>query len=278
MARRVAIPVVATLHGPWCLHKEIQGHGDARADARREARELRALRCVQGITAPSRDTLDRTSARWDLPKVPCAVIHNPMPIGPGIMADDLGNVLFVGRFDLHKGGDVVIEAFAEIARRHSSCRLTFVGPDNGIERPGLPRLTLAAALARLPDAIRQRIDVRGQCSRDEVAALRRTHGITVIASRYETFGGTMAEAMAVGSALVCTRVGGCAEILTHEETALLVPTEDPQAIAEACLRLLNDPELAQRLGAAARSYVKKNLSPEVIGRQMADFLGPLCRK
>ena len=117
----------------------------------------------------------------------------------------------------------------------------------------------------------------GQCSREEVSALRGTHGLTIVASRYENFGGTIVEAMAAGSALVCTNVGGGAEILSHEETALLVPPEDPQALATACLRILDDTDLARRMGVAARTYVEHHLSPEAIGRQMADFLTPLCR-
>lgn len=279
VARQVPIPVIATLHGPWCIHKEMQGTANARIDTRRETYEAEALQYVRGIIAPAKDTLDRTAELWKLPNVPRVVIHNPMPSGSTRASDDVTQMLFVGRFDFHKGGDVLIEAFGHIARRHTSCRLTFVGPDLGVDRPpSSTRLNLTEAIANLPDAARRRIDVKGQCSREEVAKLRQTHGLTIVASRYENFGGTMLEAMTVGSALVCTRVGGCAEVLSHEETALLVPPDDPHAMADACIRLLNDPVFARGLGASAKCYVKKYLSPEVIGRQMADFLIPLCSK
>lgn len=277
VARHVDIPIVVTLHGPWCLLKEFQGNSVTRADTRRDAREIKGLQWARGITAPSWDTLKRTAALRRLPSVPQTVIHNPMPIAPPIASGDTEKLLFVGRFDFLKGGDVVIEAFAEIAQRHPTCRLTFLGSDRGVERPGLPRLTMSEALARLPEPARNRIDVRGQCSREVVAALRRTHDIAIVASRFENFGGTMLEAMAVGASLVCTHVGG-AEILLHEKTALLIPPGDPQAMAEACLRLLHDPALAKRLGAASRSHVEQHLSPEAIGRQIANFLAPICRK
>lgn len=280
IGRHVPIPIVVTLHGPWWLHKAFQPPGSVAESDRRERREAEGLRRASAITAPSSDVLDRTREKWGVPSVPLAVLRNPMPLETEVPSFDpsrLEHVLFVGRFELVKGGDVVLEAFAEIARRHPSCRLTFVGPDKGIERPGLAPLTLTEALSRLPGDVRARIDVRGQCSRAEVAALRWTHGITIVASRYENFGGTILEAMAAGSALVCTRVGGGAEILSDGETALLIPPEDPQALADACLRLINDPGLARRMGEAARSYVESHLSPEVIGRQMADFLMPLRR-
>ena len=278
LCRLVPIPVVITLHGPWCLHKNIQGHGDAGADNRREARELRALRRARGIISPARDTLVRTEALWDLPDIPRRVIHNPMPVPPASSSGDPERLLFVGRFDFHKGGDIVIDAFARIATRHPSCRLTFVGPDPGVERTGQPTLTLPEALARLPDEIRTRIDVLGQCDREQVAALRQSHGLTIVASRYENFGGTILEAMAAGSALVCTDVGGGPEVISHGETALLVPPENAQALADACLSLLDDPGRAQDMGKAARKYVENHLSPEVIGQKVADFLGLICRR
>ncbi|HMO70038.1 MAG TPA: glycosyltransferase family 4 protein [Paracoccaceae bacterium] len=279
----VAIPVVATLHGPWWLHTAVEGSGNAREDAWREAREAAALRRVDGITAPSRDVLERTRTLWGLPDVPQAVIPNPMPVGQAAAGPPPGpadpeRLLFVGRFDRIKGGDVVIEAFARLAPLHPGCRLTFVGPDRGIGLPGGGRLFLQEAVARLPAAVRARIDILGPRSREEVAALRGAHGIAIVASRYETFGGTMAEAMAAGSALVCTRVGGCPEMLSDGETGLLVPPEDPGAIAAACLRLLQDPPLAARLGAAARQHIAATLDPAAIGRQMAAFLAPICRR
>jgi len=275
VCRHVPIPVVVTLHGPWCLHKAVSGN--SRADAGREAREFRGLRLAQGITAPSRDTLELTTALCVLPDIPRAVLHNPMPVPPASADLDPTRLLFVGRFDFLKGGDVVIEAFARIADKHPSCRLTFVGPDRGLERPGLAPLSLAEALSHLPETVRARIDIKGQCNHEEVAALRLMHGLTIVASRFETFGGTMLEAMAAGSALVCTHAVGGAEILSEGETAFLVPPDDPQALAEACLKLLGDPDLGRKMGAAARAYVQNHLSPEAIGQQMADFLTPLCR-
>lgn len=276
----ISIPIVVTLHGPWWLHKDFQAAKDALESDRREKREAVGLRSAAAITAPSADVLERTAENWGLPPVPLAVIHNPMPIHNAPTEFDparLQNILFVGRFERVKGGDVVIEAFAELARQHPTCRLTFAGPDLSVERPGREPLSLDEALSRLPENARSRIDVKGQISREEVSALRQTHGIAIIASRYESFGGTIAEAMAAASAIVSTNVGGAGEILSDEETGLLVPSEDPQAMAQACLRLLNDPDLARQLGVAARAYVENNLSPQVIGQQVADFLRPICR-
>ncbi len=281
VSKRIRIPLVVTLHGPWWVHKALQGPGHEKASARREAREAAGLRLADGITAPSLDTLERTRAAWGLPDVPATVIPNPvLPPAEAVVLDAarIMRILFVGRFDLIKGGDVVINAFALIAQQHASCRLTFAGPDNGVLLPDGRRVTLAETLARLPDELRARIDVCGKQSREEVAAHRLNHGISIVASRYETFGGTLVEAMAAGSAVVCTRVGGCQENITDGETGLLVPPEDPKALADACLRLLHDTDLAQRLGKAARAHVGAVLSPKTVATQLAAFLTPICRR
>jgi glycosyltransferase involved in cell wall biosynthesis len=83
--------------------------------------------------------------------------------------------------------------------------------------------------------------------------------------------------MSAGSAVVSTRVGGCAEVLHDGETGLLVPPEDAQALADACLRLLGDPDLALRLGQAAQTDVAARFSPETIAREVVAFLAPLVR-
>jgi glycosyltransferase involved in cell wall biosynthesis len=279
--KRVAIPMVATLHGPWWLHRATGSAADDRASARREAREISGLRGADAITAPSRDVLVRTEAIWSLPDCPKAVIANSVPL-PDTAVDMtphlLDRVLFVGRFDHIKGGDLVLDAFALISAANPRCELSFVGPDVGLPRADGTLETLSDRLGTYPADVRSRVKVLGRGSREDIAAHRLTHGITLVASRYETFGGTVVEAMAVGSAVVCTEVGGCRENVSHGRTGLLVPPDDAAALAAACLHLMSNPELCRTLGAAARKHVAKTLAPEIIGRQMAAFLTPLCRR
>lgn len=276
----VPIPVVAALHGPQWLHRVTAAPPRRGPEARRETWERAGLQRVAAIISPSRDVLDRTRKEWGLPDVPMAVIGNPVPL-PQLEMPAAGSaeprLLFIGRFDRIKGADVLLDAFARIAAVNGDVRLTFVGPDIGVVQPDGSRLHLAEALARLPPAIRDRIEVLGHRARAEIAELRRHYPITLIASRYESFGVALIEAMAAGSAVVCTRVGGCGEILRDGETGCLVPSEDAAAIAAACLRLLADPDLALRLGQAARADVEARFTPEVIAREVAAFLAPICR-
>jgi glycosyltransferase involved in cell wall biosynthesis len=276
----IPIPVVVTLHGPQWLHRATPTRPRRGPEARREAAEQASLQRIDALISPSQDVLDRTRSEWGLPAVPTAVIGNPVrldPLDAPAAQSTKPHLLFIGRFDRIKGADILIDAFARVAAAHPDARLTFVGPDVGLVQPDGARLHLAQALSRLPATTTDRIRILGHRSRDEIIALRQSYPITLVASRYETFGVALIEAMAAGSAVVCTRTGGLAEILHDGRTGLLVPPEDPAAMAEACLRLLSDPALALRLGTAARAEAEARFAPAVIARKVAEFLAPICR-
>lgn len=76
------------------------------------------------------------------------------------------------------------------------------------------------------------------------------------------------EAMATAKPIVATRIGGIPEVIEHERTGLLVPPNDPAAIAAAVLRLLNEPKLASQLGRAAQGRHQAELTPEVMARKL----------
>ena len=78
----------------------------------------------------------------------------------------------------------------------------------------------------------------------------------------DAFSRVVLEAMAAGRAVVATAVGGTPELIEDGESGLLVPRHDPAALAAAIERLLDDPALAARLGAAARRRVQTRFAPE----------------
>jgi glycosyltransferase involved in cell wall biosynthesis len=86
------------------------------------------------------------------------------------------------------------------------------------------------------------------------------------------------EAMAAGRPVVATRVGGNPEVVVDGESGLLVPPQDPEALAAAVLRLLREPGLAQRLGAAARRRVEAEFTLERMVRRMEDLYADLLAR
>lgn len=272
------VPVVLTLHGPWRVHRYLQSDYESdEIDALRIARENAAIHCCAAITAPSHDVLERMRISDGPFSGPTQVIRNPMPAGTpmdrgGLTDRERRSLLFVGRFDRHKGGDLMLEAFELLRSRGLDASLTFVGPDPGVLLPSGERLHLETALARLPEVVRERITVTGKLDKTRIAELRRRHGIAVIPSRYETLSYTMLEALASGAATVSFDQGGPAEVLQHGETGLLAAPEDPASLADALQRVLEDQELADRLGAAGVRQIRDEFAPDRVATQTVNLI------
>jgi len=98
--------------------------------------------------------------------------------------------------------------------------------------------------------------------RRDVAEVMRALDLFVQPSLWEGFGLTALEAMAVGTPVVATRVGGVPEVVVDGESGLLVPPGDAEALAAACARVLNDRELAARLGRSGAERVRARFDIE----------------
>ncbi len=85
------------------------------------------------------------------------------------------------------------------------------------------------------------------------------------------------EAMASGKPIVATTVGGIPEVIAHEQTGLLIPPGDSKPLAEALLRLIRDPQLRSRLGAAARDYHQQHLTPAAMARSIEQLYETLAK-
>ena len=98
---------------------------------------------------------------------------------------------------------------------------------------------------------------------EDVPGLFAAADVVVNPARFdEPFGRVAFEAAIAGTPAVVTRVGAAEELFRDGESALVVPPEDPAAIATAVARLLDEPELAERLVVAAATFARERLSPE----------------
>ncbi|MBV8782331.1 MAG: glycosyltransferase family 4 protein [Phycisphaerae bacterium] len=86
----------------------------------------------------------------------------------------------------------------------------------------------------------------------------------------------LGEAQSTGTPVVATRVGGQPELIAEGETGLLVPPNDPQALADALLTLLNDDELRHRMARAARERAVHQFSWDRMANELLDLYGKLC--
>jgi glycosyltransferase involved in cell wall biosynthesis len=148
---------------------------------------------------------------------------------------------FVGRLVPIKDPGTLVRAFALVRQREPGARLHLVG--DGELRESVQ--TLAATLG-VADAV----ELLGW--RQDLCAVYAGIDILVLSSRREGTPFAVIEAMAAARPVVATDVGGVADILVDGTTGLLVPPEDPAALAEAMTRVGSDPGLRTRLGAAGR--------------------------
>ena len=100
--------------------------------------------------------------------------------------------------------------------------------------------------------------------KDMAGLLRQTHIFTLPSTYREGLPKAVLEAMAAGRPVVATDIPGCREAVVDNETGFLVPPHTPAALAEALARLIADPALRARLGAAGRQRVLENFSDEIV--------------
>jgi glycosyltransferase involved in cell wall biosynthesis len=156
-----------------------------------------------------------------------------------------------------KGLDVLLEAFARVP---PPARLVIAGA--GTLRPVLE------ARAVMPDLV-GRVAFLGP--RADSAAVMAALDLFVLPSRWEGFGLVLLEAMAAGRAIVASRVSAIPEVVAEGETALLVPPDDPGALAAAIVALLDDPARRQAMGAAGRARVRQEFAPDRLVRATLDL-------
>ena len=164
-------------------------------------------------------------------------------------------LLGLARMTHRKGFDVLLQSLAELRDRASlppwRC---WLGGDGEV----LDELRRQAADLGLE----QRVSFLGQ--RDDTPDLLGAADVFVMPSRAEGLGIAGLEAMAAGLPLIASRVGGLADAVSHDETGLLVPADDPAALAEALALVFTDSALRERLGAAGPAWVAARFSPQVM--------------
>ena len=114
--------------------------------------------------------------------------------------------------------------------------------------------------------IRKRVTFLGALDRRGVLELFRSADAAILSSAWENFPHTLVEALAVGTPVIATSVGGVPEIVTDGENGLLVPPGDPEALAQAVRRYLGDAALRARLEAAAAPSVERFSAERIYGK------------
>ena len=167
----------------------------------------------------------------------------------------------IATYETRKGQDVLLEAIREL-HPDLRWRASFQMAGRTLEKQ------FRDALKEKSESI-PNVQLLGPQTHDEALALLNGADVLICASRDETMPIVLLEAMSLGKAIICTEVGGVREWLRDNVNALLVPPENPRAMAIAIARCLTDRDLVRKLGDAARQTFAEHFQLDVFGERFA---------
>jgi glycosyltransferase involved in cell wall biosynthesis len=251
--------VVLHMHCDWLvqLDRQIMRQSVVAADL--------VVGCSDHVVAAAAEHLGQLGTRF-------AVLPNGAPSASTVpnASRQPGKVVFVGRVSPEKGVHVLLKAWPRIVAACPEARLDIIGPAAATPRQFLVDLSddpdvadLArfypggrefpgsydAALRRLiPPDLAHTVTFVGHLPHGQVIERLAQAALLVNPSLSESFGMSLVEAMAVGTAVVATRVGGMPEIVEATQGGVLVEKNDPDALAAAVLLMLSKPEACAAMG------------------------------
>jgi len=198
--------------------------------------------------------------------IPTTLFRSEPPPDDG---DGILRMICVARFQQKKGLDTLLDACGLLRDRGVRTHLTLIG--DGPERP-----VLEERIARL--SLEDVVDLPGPKPQEEVARALAAADCFVMPCRRDSTGDmdgiptVFMEALATGRPVVSCAVSGVPELVRDGETGLLVPPDDPAALADAIARLAGDAGLRARLGAHGRALVERQHDQDRNARRMVELL------
>jgi glycogen synthase len=233
----VTAPTLLSFHGP---------HGDG---ADESSLVQRAIAGATWVTGCSESVTRHVTALAPAAAARCSLLPNglePPGFEPAPLRLDPPVLLCASRLSPEKGIDVALDALVLVRREYPAARLVVAG--GGAEKDNLLAHADALGLAGA-------VDFQGWSAPHAVASLIDRASIVLMPSRSEGFGLTALQGMLGGRPVVASRVDGLPEVL-GDDGGLLVAPGDPQALAQAIVRLLHDPGLAEAVAAAGRDRAR----------------------
>ena len=184
-------------------------------------------------------------------------------------------LLALGRFDVTKGFDVLLTACGILRERGLNFSLTLAG--GGGKVMGLGHLGAQLVKMRKDLGLEKQVDMPGLISHNELPRILDEHDIFVApcvvhaSGRRDGIPNTVIEALAYALPVISTTVNALPEVVRDRETGLAIPPGDPQALAEAVLRLVGHPEEARRMGRNGALLARDMFDPHTNNLRLAEL-------
>jgi glycosyltransferase involved in cell wall biosynthesis len=234
------------------------------------------LRQADAVVAPSRGLALETMRAFHLPDTHVVTIHNGLDASEIAAIATSGQpapatkmtgptVLNLGTFEHKKGHDVLLRAFKAVLACYPEAHLTIMG--RGAETT--ESTTRLVAELDLGDHVSLHVDATHEAA---LRAMRATD-LFVLSSRNEAFAIVLLEAGAFAKPVVATDVCGVGELIEDGVTGIVVPPEDPAALAAGMVKALGDPDGAAQLGRRLRDVVSGKFTTTATGRAYLRLAG-----
>jgi D-inositol-3-phosphate glycosyltransferase len=196
---------------------------------------------------------------------PIPVAHAKESIG---LCEDCRIILFVGRIEPLKGIDNLLRAMAQVVEKRPDLREGLVVPIVGGDLDQICEDDEMVRLQELREAlgIGDIVTFMGAKDQDTLQYYYAAAEMVVMPSDYESFGMVALEAMACGTPVIASDVGGLAFLVRHERTGYRVPARDPAALAVRITQLLADEALRRRIGQRAACWAESYAWPRIADR------------
>lgn len=278
LRRRLSLPMIHTYHSLGAVKYQSVKEPPHTASRRLEIEKatLETANCIVATSPQERDDLrSLVSTRGNIEIIPCGTdIHRFGSISHEQARAKLGFaptekiIYYVGRFDPRKGIETLVRAVHQSQfLGKDPLRLIIAGAyspgqSDGEEKDRITKIVEELGLSEITE-------FPGRISDENLPVYFAAADVCVVPSHYEPFGLVPIEAMASGTPVVGSAVGGLNFTVVSEETGLLVPPKDEQAFAKAIDRVLNDPQWRNQLGENARKRMESEFSWEGVASQLS---------
>jgi D-inositol-3-phosphate glycosyltransferase len=293
LKEQLHIPQVHTYHSIGAVKFKTTGEWPEIAQTRLDVEKklLEQADCVVS-TSPNEEADLRkfVSKKGTVRIIPCGtdtqrygLVHQEQAREQLGLDPDMPMVAYVGRFDPRKGIDTLIQAWAKLGSLSESSASDQVPKGQvyivGGSRPGSAddeeTKRLKALVKKL--GLEETVIFTGRVSDADLLLYYAAANVCVIPSHYEPFGLVALEAMASGTPVIASNVGGLKYTVRPCVTGLLVPPKDSDALAEALTQVFEQPDLWKRYGVAAQQHVQEVFSWSGVAGQLKQLYTSLAK-
>jgi D-inositol-3-phosphate glycosyltransferase len=264
-----SVPLVHMFHTLGALKNHVLAGRKEKEPRRRLLAERRIMDLADGLIAPNpweKEQMILQNARpSNIRVIPCGVdlrLFRPLPAPLAKRALGLSRrnfILYVGRIDAVKGIDVLIRAFHHLSRKPLNggreLGLIIIGGEVEADPQSREMQTLRKMVIKM--GLQERVAFWGSQRQDLLRYFYSAAHALILPSRYESFGMVALEAMACGTPVIASRVGGLQYTVEDEESGLLFPEGDWRALSECIREAVEKRHFRERLVRSAQVRVKQ---------------------